>query len=331
MKSRKVLVTGGAGFIGAHLTENLISKGYKVLVVDLLKSQGGIPFINKKCEFIKGDITNKNVIKKIKKWKPHYIYHLAAQSAVEPAYDNPKFDISTNSYGTFLISNLAKEIKVKTLIYTSSVAVYGNNPEKEIHEKTLINPDSIYGVSKYAGEMFVRQTLKNTNTKTIIFRLFNTYGPGENLNNLKKGMVSIYSSYLWRNKKIIVKGSLERFRDLTYVKDTVKILTKAIQIKLKNKHEIFNLSSGQKYNVKNILKKIIKAGNKKSNYPIKQAGGTKGDSFGFHSKSKKLKKYFRFKPDYNLEKGLKEYFEWINKVPNKKTLDKYHPFKINFF
>ena len=330
-KSKKILVTGGAGFIGAHLTQSLIRSGHKVLVVDLLRLQGGIPFVNKKCKFIKGDITDKKILKKIKNWKPEIIYHLAAQSAVEPAYDDPKFDLISNSYGTYVICNLAKELNVKTLIYTSSVAVYGNNPTNEITEHSEIKPDSLYGVTKYSGEMFVKQILKNTKVRTIILRVFNTYGPGENLNNLKKGMVSIYSSYVWKNKKIIVKGSLKRFRDLIYIKDCVDILKKSMFIKFKKKDEIFYLSSGIKYNVRTILKKIIKASNKKKNYPIKISKGTPGDSFGFHTKSKKLKKLFKFKPNYNLDKGLKFYFQWIKKVPNVKNLKKYHPFEIGKF
>ena len=198
----KVLVTGGAGFIGSHLTNELVKKKYKVLVVDNLTTKGGIHYINPKTKFIKGDITNEIIIRKIRQWRPKIIFHLAAQSAAEPAYDDPKKDYLSNGYGTYLISKLAKEIKVKKMIYTSSCSVYGSNYEKKINEKTLIKPDSIYGVSKYAGEMFMHQILKNTSTSTVIFRIFNTYGPGENLNFLKKGMISIYASYLWKKNQL---------------------------------------------------------------------------------------------------------------------------------
>ena len=106
MTKYKILITGGSGFIGAHLTEKLISLGHNVLNVDVLKKQGGIPYVNRKGKFIRGSISNKKNIEKIKKWKPQIIYHLAAQSASETAYDDPKFDIITNCYGTYLISNL---------------------------------------------------------------------------------------------------------------------------------------------------------------------------------------------------------------------------------
>ena len=113
-------------------------------------------------------------IDKIRKWKPNFIFHLAAQSAVEPAYDDPKFDILTNTYGTYLICNLAKELKVKKFIYTSSAAAVGNNIKKKIDEKIIANPDSLYGITKYNGELLMKQIFKETKVQTVIFRLFNT-------------------------------------------------------------------------------------------------------------------------------------------------------------
>mgnify|MGYP006094503843 len=321
----KILITGGAGFIGAHLTNKLSkSKKNKILVVDLLKSKGGIPYLNPRNEFIKGDITNKNVLKKIEKWKPEIIYHLAAQSGSEGAYDNPKEDLLTNALGTYLLGNLAKKIRCKKFIYTSTVAVYGNN-KKYISEKSDIRPDSIYGVSKYAGELFLKQLLGNTKVKTYIFRLFNTYGPGENLNNLKKGMVSIFCSYVWQNKPIIVKGSLNRFRNFTYIDDCAEILAKSLNnSKLKN-FEIFNLASEKKITVKELVKKIIKVKNLEK-YKVKVIKGTLGDSFGFDAKNSYLKKRFSKVKFTNIESGLKQYFKWIDKIPKKVNLKKHHPF-----
>ena len=321
----KILVTGGAGFIGAHLVKKLIDLKHKVLVVDNLKVIGGIPFIHPKCKFLKGDILDKRTLDLIKKWKPQIIYHIAAQSGGESAYDDPKNDYLSNGYGTYLLSLLAKELKVKKFIYTSSVAVYGSNLQKKINEKTKINPDSIYGISKYAGEMFINQILKNTNIQTLIFRVFNTYGPGENLNYLKKGMVSIYCSYLWRNKPILVKGSLNRFRNYQYIDDIINILILSLKNKRLNKNEIINLTTGKAEKVKNLLKKILKINNKKK-YKVLETKGTPGDSFGYDASNTYLKSKFKNYTFIPLEKGLKLYFQWINKVPKIKNLKKYHPF-----
>ena len=323
----KILVTGGAGFIGAHLTQRLVSLKHKVMVVDSLKTIGGIPYINPKSIFVKGDIRSKKIIKKIEKWKPDIIFHLAAQSGGESAYDDPEYDYLSNGYGTYLLSNLAKKIKVKYFIYTSSVAVYGSNPNNKITENSKINPDSIYGISKYAGEMFIKQILYSTKSKTRIFRVFNTFGPGENLNFLKKGLVSIYSSYVWRNKPIIVKGPLNRFRNLNYIDDCVNILVKSISNKSLNKNEIFNLSSGKVTTMKQLITKILKVNNKKS-YKVKIEKGTPGDSFGYHASNKYLLEKFKNYRFVKLEKGLEKYFQWINRLPKNKKLNKYHPFKL---
>ena len=253
---------------------------------------------------------------------------MAAQSGGESAYDNPKNDYLSNGYGTHLLSKLAKEIKVEKFIYTSSVAVYGSNTKKIITEKTEINPDSIYGISKYAGEMFLKQNLKSSKAKIIIFRVFNTYGPGEDLNFLKKGMVSIYCSYVWRKKPIVVKGSVNRFRNYQFINDVINILYKTLGNKNLNKLEIFNLTSSKSTKVSELLK-IILTEKKLKKYKILEKKGTIGDSFGYHASNNYLIKKFKGYKFTNLRKGIKNYFQWINCVPVKKNISNYHPFKIN--
>lgn len=325
---KKILVTGGAGFIGAHLVKKLIEKNFKVMVVDNLKTIGGIIYVNPKSYFVKGDILESQTLNKIKRWKPKIIYHLAAQSGGESAYDNPKNDYLSNGYGTFLLSKLAKQINVEKFIYTSSVAVYGSNNKKIITEKSTIKPDSIYGISKFAGEMFLKQNLKNSKTSLIIFRVFNTYGPGEDLNFLKKGMVSIYCSYIWKKKPIIVKGSVKRFRNYQFINDVVNILYKTLNNKALNKEETFNLTSSKSTKVSELLKIILKENNLKK-YKILEKKGTPGDSFGYHASNAYLMRKFKGYKFTDLRDGVRKYFEWINCVPVKKNINKYHPFKIN--
>ena len=322
----RILITGGAGFIGVHLAEMLIQKKNSVLIVDKKSLLGGIFFINKKAKFIKGDILNSKIIKKIEKWKPQIIYHLAAQSAGESAYDDPKDDYLTNGYGTYLIAKLAKKIKCKYFIYASSVAVYGSNPQKKITEKSPINPDSIYGISNFAGEMFVKQLLLKSKTKVRIIRIFNTFGPGQNILNLKKGMVGIYSYYVWAKKPIVVKGSLKRFRNLVFIDDCIKILFKCLNNKKLKKFETINLTSAKKTSVRDLINTILKVNNLK-NYPIKIKKGTKGDSFGFNSSNNLLKKKIYGFKFTELNTGLSIFFNWINKL-NTKNIKNSHPLKL---
>ena len=325
MIKNKILITGGAGFIGAHLA-NELKKNNKIMIVDNLENKGGIPHIDKSNFFVKGNILDKKILKKIESWKPDIIYHLAAQSGGEGANDDPKKDFDTNGFGTYLIANLAKKIKCKYFIYASSVAVYGSS-KKKLTENSNINPDSIYGISKYAGEMFVNQILKKTNVKVRIFRIFNTYGPGENIQNLKKGMVSIYCSFIWKKKPLIIKGSLYRYRNLMYIFDCVNILCRSINNKKLKKFEILNLSNGKKIIVKDLVKTIFKVNNIKE-WKIINKKDTPGDSFGNNASNKILKKKFNNYKFINLEDGLKKYFLWINKIKDKSLINS-HPYKMN--
>ena len=139
MNIKKILVTGGTGFIGSHLAHKLVALKYKVMVVDIMKDVGGIPYINNETKFLRGDITSEKTINKIKKWKPDVIFHLAAQSSSETSYENPKLDYLTNGYGTYLLCELAKRINLKIFIYTSSTAVYGSNKNRKITENSKKN------------------------------------------------------------------------------------------------------------------------------------------------------------------------------------------------
>lgn len=323
----KILVTGGLGFIGAHLVKKLLDHKHKVLVFDNLSTIGGIIYKNPKSSFIKGDLVNSKDVKKIEKWKPKVIYHLAAQSGGESAYINPMKDYLSNGFGTYNLCKIAKKLKVKHFIYGSSVAVYGSSTKKKINELSKINPDSIYGVSKFAGEMFINQELKKTKIKTTILRIFNTYGPGENLNFLKKGMVSIYCSYIWKKKPIVVKGALNKVRDVTFIDDVVNVLYETLSNKKLKKNEVINLSSGNSFTVKKLLKEILISCGKKD-YKIITTKSTPGNSKIFHTSNRKLKKKYPniiFTP---IKIGLKKYFNWINKIPKNKNLKNFHPFNL---
>ncbi len=323
---KKILVTGGAGFIGSHLVNFLISKKKEVIIIDSLSLNSKMYFINPKAKFIKMNIININKSKSKFLKNIDIIFHLAAQSSGEPAYDNPKKDLITNGIGTFNVAKFAIKNNIKKVIYLSSVAVYGNTNEKKINENSHKNPDSLYGVSKLTGEFYIKQTLKNTKTKYTIFRLVSTFGPGEDLNNLKKGIISIYSNFLWRDKPVIVKGSQERIRDLIYIDDVIAILYETISNK-KSNNNIYNLSYSKKYKVKNILKTLLKIFGKETNYIIKQFPPTPGDSFNLSTSNIKLLNDFKYKPKFDLKKGLKTYVYWIKKIPINANLLNYHPFK----
>jgi UDP-glucose 4-epimerase len=309
---KKVLITGGAGFIGSHLVEKLIKNNFNIMVVDNLSLRKKYAFINKSLNFIKGDYQNEFILKKIHNFKPEIIFHLAAQSSSEPAYDNPKEDLLNNGYGTYLLCKLAVKINVKLFVYASSVAIYGSKSYGKLYEDDLPKPDSIYGISKYLGELYIQSVFKNQKTKFLIFRISNTYGPGEDLSNLRKGMMSIYSSYIWKNKTILVKGSLARFRNFTYISDVIDFIYKSIFQKKLNM--IYNLSSGEKYTVKKLIENLLLRFGMKKKCPYKVIKGTPGDSYGLHLSNKKIIKDFKMRFNYDLNKGLNLYIKWIKNL-----------------
>ena len=321
---KNVLVTGGAGFIGAYLVKNLIEQGLNVTIVDNLRDVGGISYIHPKANFIKSDICNLETYTQLNGLNLDTVFHLAAQSAGEPSYEDPKLDIMTNAYGTYLISKFCKEKEISRFIYTSTVAVYGNS-EGAIDENTPINPDSIYGISKYSGEMFVRQLLDKSKTNFTIFRVFNTYGPGENLDYSKKGMLSIYLGYVWKNQPILVKGSLDRFRDFTFIEDNVSALLKCYDKPI-SFGEVYNLSSGKKIFVRELINYILAVFNKSPDYKVIELENTPGDSFGFHSNSIKIKEHLDWEPSVEIIDGLKKYYEWVKNISVHENLKKNHPF-----
>ena len=280
--------------------------------------------------FLNFDICDKNLYKELDKFQFDAVYHLAAQSAGETSYDDPKYDILTNSYGTCMLAKYCLEKKIKRFIYTSTVAVYGTSKKEGFFENDSKNPDSIYGVSKYSGELFVKQFFKNSSINYTIFRVFNTYGPGENLNFSKKGMLSIYASYIWKKEPIEVKGSLDRYRDFLFVEDNVEILYKSLNLKGSH-NKIYNLSSGEKIVIRDLIKVMIKVSGEDSSYPVKELPPTEGDSFGTHGNIDKLKEDFNWSPRFSIEEGLQKYFLWINKIPYVENLEGYHPFEMNSF
>ena len=320
----KILVTGGAGFIGSHLVDFLLKKKHEVIILDSLAMKSKMYFINPKAKFLKMDLMNINKSKSERLKKIDIIYHLAAQSSGEPSYDNPQKDLLINAMGTYHLVNFAIKNQIKKIIYVSSVAVYGNTLNKKITENDNKNPDSLYGVSKLAGEFYLKQMLKNSKTVYTIFRLVSTYGPGEDLENLKKGIVSIYSNYIWRGKPIEVKGSLDRIRDLIYIDDVVNVLYES-KLNKRSNNNIYNLSYSKKYKVKYIISCLLNSFGLEKNYTIKELSSTPGDSYNLSTSNIRLLKDFSYKPKYDIKNGLKMYTKWIKKIPRNAKIINYHP------
>ena len=310
MKAKQnVMVTGGAGFIGSCLSSRLIDEGCNVFVIDNLNTgfESNIP---QKAEFIKLDVSNENFLKKLPKIKFDYVFHLAAQSSGEISFEDPAYDVKTNVMGTLLLLNWSMEKKIKRFIYTSSMSIYGDDQDLPVKEIAPPRPLSFYGVGKLASEKYADIFIKKGFPVTTL-RLFNVYGPGQNMGNLKQGMVSIYMAYIAKNEPILVKGSRDRFRDFIYIDDVVDAFVRtAFSENAANK--TFNVGTGKQTFVWQLLYEITKSfGYNIGDYPIHFDGSTSGDQTGIYADISEIKRNLLWEPKVELPDGIMKMVEWL--------------------
>ena len=213
-----ILITGVAGFIGSKVANRFIEEGFQVVGVDDL-SNGKLKNIPSEVDFIKGDLSKKKTINLLPK-KCNQVLHLSGQSSGEISFDDPITDLNKNTVSTLNLINYGIEKGAKRIIYSSSMSVYGQPTKKRVNEQDKCEPLSCYGVGKLMTEKYL-----HIFRKQILFvslRMANVYGPGQDMNNLRQGMVSIYLAQALKNKKILIKGSLERVRDFIYIDDVVE-------------------------------------------------------------------------------------------------------------
>ena len=188
-----VLITGGAGFIGSHLAFFYLNKKISVTVVDNL-STGFEENIPSGAHFIRQDITEAGWTSLLSK-DIDYVIHLAAQSSGEISFEDPLYDVRTNTVGTLELLKWSHENRIKKFIFASSMNVYGNVQDELIVEESLTNPTSFYAVGKVASENYIK-IFSELGLDSVVLRLFNVYGVGQNMENMKQGMVSIYCAYV---------------------------------------------------------------------------------------------------------------------------------------
>jgi UDP-glucose 4-epimerase len=294
-----ILITGGAGFIGNHLSRALLEKGHSITVVDLPEKISACKIQGAKLKAI--DICHYSEMEKEFQGETlDIIYHLAAQTSGRISQEDPELDVNTNAKGTLNVVRLARKMKITKLIFSSSMASYGDY-SGEIPEETLQKPISNYGITKVCGELFVR-TLELYGIKHTILRLFNVYGPGQDLQNMKQGMVSIFMAQSLLQNEIVTTGSLERYRDLVYVTDVVSALLLALEPSTDG--EILNVGTGEKTTVRELIEAIISVNDQSKSLTYVQGESHEGDQFGLFAKNEKIRA-LGWCPTVNLQDGLK--------------------------
>lgn len=291
---KNVLITGGAGFIGSHVTDLLIENGYSVIVVDNLSS-GFDANLNPKSKFYNVDITSPELEKVFKENSIDYVFHFAAQASVSFSTKKPVEDANENIIGTINVLKFAKKSGVKKFIVSSTAAVYGVPEYLPVDEKHPTTCLSFYGLSKLTMEKYVELF----GIDYIIFRFANVYGPRQSAHG-EAGVVAIFADKMKNNEDIIVDDDGEQTRDFVYVADVAKVCLKAIESDIKN--EIINVSTSKAISVNKLFSSMATKFNykKTAKYGPQRVGDIKHSILD----NKKCSKSFGFIPQTSIEDGL---------------------------
>jgi len=289
---KKILITGGAGFIGSHMCNFLVQKNYKVKIIDNLiyGSQGNV---HKKAIFKKGDIRNKKfLIKEFKSFDA--VIHLAAMSRSGPSDKEIDFCLKQNTEGTKNVLEACRINKIKKLIYAGSATYYGDQKGslKENNKGDFSNP---YALSKYLGEEICKFYNKKKYVNCTIMRYFNVYGNGQPTKGIYALVIGIFLNRKKTNKPLMIYGDGKQKRDFIHVGDVVRATYKALLSK--SNGEVFNVGSGKNFSI-NYLAKLISTN-------IKYTKKREGEARESLANISKIKKYLNWKPKIDLIEGLK--------------------------
>ena len=252
--SKKALVTGGAGFIGSNLVDELIERGYEVVIIDDL-STGKKENINPKADFHKLDVRDLEKIKPLFSGVD-YVFHLAAIANIQFSLENPNESNDINLGGTLNVLTSARDAGVKKVVYSASSAAYGNQEKIPWHEDMQAELLSPYGLQKYASELYCSLFSEVYDLPTVNLRYFNVYGKRQLLEGAYAPVVGIFIRNQLKGDPLIIFGDGEQTRDFVSVEDVVRANILAAESKKVGKGEKINIGSGRSYSVNELAKMV---------------------------------------------------------------------------
>ncbi len=306
-----ILVTGGAGFIGSNLVEDLISQDYNVRVLDNFETgkRENLSGLENKIELIKGDIRDLEVMKKAVKGAD-YISHQAALPSMLKSIEEPIPTTEVNMMGTLNVILAAKDSSVKRIVYASSSSVYAGVDELPKRESMKMIPTSPYGLTKIANEHYFKVFYDIYGLKSVGLRYFNVFGPRQDQKSDYAAVIPKFINLMMSDKKPPIYGDGEQTRDFTFVKDAA--MSNIISFKTKKSNgDAYNIASGKQTSVNDLVKKIneILGKNIKPVYENPRPGDPKYSEADIS----KAKKALGYKPKYSFDEGLKLTVDWYLK------------------
>lgn len=299
------LVTGGAGFIGAHVTDELIAMGHEVIVLDDL-SGGRVENVNPKAHFIQGSIVDHQLLADLfNRYHFDYVYHLAAYAAEGLSPFIKRFNYTNNLIGSVNLINEAVKHKIKCFVFTSSIAVYGKG-QLPMKEEVTPAPEDPYGIAKFAVEQELKITHEMFGLNYVIFRPHNVYGEYQNLGDKYRNVVGIFMNQLKQGKKLSVFGDGLQTRAFSYVGDVAPYIARAVDVPAAY-GQVINIGADQEYTVKDLAKAVMKAMDAEGELMYLPARKEVVHAYSDHTKAREI---FGIKTTTDLQTGLKKMADW---------------------
>ncbi len=301
----KVLVTGGAGFIGSHLVDRLVQEGHEVVVVDNL-STGKRRNLNRAARFFKLDIQSWRLERVFRNERPNIVMHLAAQMDVRKSVEDPIFDAQVNVLGMLNVLQQAIRHGVRKLVFSSSGgAIYGEQEMYPAPESHVTKPLSPYGISKLCGEQYLSYYQRVSGLQIVSLRYANVYGPRQDPDG-EAGVVAIFIQKLLNNEQAIVNGNGRQTRDFVYVEDVVEA---NLAVLSQETQGTYNVGTGEETSINDLLRILVAH----TNSTCKEVHGPakSGEQIRSVIDSSKLRQELSWEPRVELSEGLKRTVEYF--------------------
>jgi len=314
-KSRS-LVTGGAGFIGSHVADHLLKQGHEVVVLDDL-SGGFVENVNERAIFIQGSIEDEKLVNELfEKHQFTYVYHLAAYAAEGLSHFIRRFNYNNNLMGSINLINASVRNKIKCFVFTSSIAVYGEQ-QLPMLESASPQPEDPYGIAKYSIEMDLFAAKNMFGLDYIIFRPHNVYGERQNIGDKYRNVIGIFMNQLMQGLPLIIYGDGFQTRAFSYIDDVAPYIAKSVDID-QAYNQVFNIGSDKFYTVKELAEMVMKVIGSKGNLRHVEQRNEVKHAYASHDK---ISQCFAInsKDAVSLEDGLGNMARWVKKHGSRKT------------
>jgi UDP-glucose 4-epimerase len=319
----KILVTGGAGFIGSHIAGELVRRGHQVIVLDDL-SGGFVDNVPEGAEFVRGSINDIQLVESLFDQHFDYVFHLAAYAAEGLSHFIKRFNYSNNLIGSVNLINASVNTGVKCFVFTSSIAVYGTSPELPLKEDTLAHPEDSYAIAKLAVEQELKVCKEMFDLDYIIFRPHNVYGERQNIGDKYRNVVGIFMNQILQNKPMTIFGDGTQTRAFSYIGDVAPIIAEAIELP-EAYNQVFNIGADQPYTVNELARFIAKAMDVPPDVVHLPA---RNEVLNAYSSHEKIRSVFGERRLYDLEEGLCNMAGWV-KQHGSRTSQKFNGIEVH--